>query len=497
MGVRVEPPKRIDLGTRDPWPFVFVAALAALPFVELLAANRDQPLHLPRVALYGGAMVLFLTMILLLVGRREQARTRRAAVLLGVFAWLVFRVPTIDSWWDRLGLDGSDPIEWAIVTAAVFALAIPLSRRPGVQTWAFVVGPALVVVPLAPLGIQPFSSPADASIASHQVMDLTATGDRNVYFFMLDGYASADVIERLTDADIHGFGRALEGRGFDIASHAAANYPLTLLSLGSTFEMDYLADDSAPLVSLDPFTARVRGDNAVRRTFEALGYSYIHAYPGILGGLSCTEVADRCLGGAGNLDETDWALLNRTPLAELVARTTEIEGLALDTDPAAITERVLADDLPPPYFLFAHVLAPHQPNVRAADCSLRAAVEMDLEAPADPETYAGAVTCLNRQLLAAVDRILDADPTAVIVLQGDHGTKFEFSPDQRLPILSAIRMPSGCDFDVPEDLTPVNTFRLVFRCIADPDMPLLPNQHYWVRYDHRDLTDITGGDWRP
>ena len=137
---------------------VFVAALAALPFVELLAANRDQPLHLPRVALYGGAMVLFLTMILLLVGRREQARTRRAAVLLGVFAWLVFRVPTIDSWWDRLGLDGSDPIEWAIVTAAVFALAIPLSRRPGVQTWAFVVGPALVVVPLAPLGIQPFDA---------------------------------------------------------------------------------------------------------------------------------------------------------------------------------------------------------------------------------------------------------------------------------------------------------------------------------------------------
>ena len=71
----------------------------------------------------------------------------------------------------------------------------------------------------------------------------------------------------------------------------------------------------------------------------------------------------------------------------------------------------------------------------------------------------------------ATDRILEADPTAVIIVQSDHGSEFltpwyepfeawsDEALAERYSVLDAMRLPESCDGIVDDDEALVNTYR--------------------------------------
>jgi hypothetical protein len=189
---------------------------------------------------------------------------------------------------------------------------------------------------------------------------------------------------------------------------------------------------------------------------------------------------------------------------------TEFEGLVLGTTAYRIAEdeglvetklttfnryrersQFLLDTLPTlatlemgaPKFVFAHLILPHPPFVFAEDGSHSDSLSFlnakDLY-PADK--YAKGIVMqsqfANREITRIVQEIIaNSETPPVIIIQGDHGPWLQ-TKERLLSILNAYYLPGHADA-VGENITPVNTFRVVFNLYLGGKFELLPNQSYF------------------
>lgn len=468
-----------------------VVAAASLPYVALLAANVGEVLELDLVLAWWGATVAAGLSIVAVAGLAGRRHARWAGALAAVVLYLFFHYPAVIGLRDLVGWGLSDLRWWGLAAAVVVAVAAPLTRTAPVQGFLALWMPALLLLPVvqlltaAPAAADP-EGPAPGAIEPLERRP-------NVYWFVLDGQAGPPFLREELGLDPGPFVERLRERGFDVQEQATSNYPLTHLAIPSALEMEYLYE-GIDEPGAGPFLERLRGDNRTVDTFLANGYRYAHAFPGLWRGSRCSGREDLCLGAHGTLGDTAWALASATPLAEVLVDEEAARTVAAANDPLQVVEAVLASELEAPRFTFIHQLNPHPPYLRDASCGLR---DTSLEV-ADWGTgrgYADAVTCLFDRLTAAVDRILAVDEDPVIIIQGDHGPRLGLSSettgvellgdDMHFSALSAIRLPRACaDRDVPDDLTFVNTFRIVFACLRDEPAELLPDRHFPIRREY-------------
>ncbi len=158
-------------------------------------------------------------------------------------------------------------------------------------------------------------------------------------------------------------------------------------------------------------------------------------------------------------------------------------------DPVVAIERIMSAQPNSPFFDQIHLINPHPPYFQTGEGCTFQVVAYDLTAPYGDEEYVDALRCLNRLLLETIDMIRADDEDAVIILQGDHGPA-QFAIDVapvdrwtehdlrvRFGVLSAMALPGGCS--APDDMSLVNTFRVVFDCVAVEDVSLHPSRA-WV-----------------
>lgn len=476
------------------WVYVSLVAIAALPFLDLLYGNLDQGLDLGALFRYWLLTAATLMLLAFIAGRAGTLPQQRVAVVLVVAAWLFFHFPIVANGLGGLGVDPPiQPLAWWILAIAVMAALVPLSRYRPVRTIATRLPLLLLIVPLLGLTTSLWQA-TDVDAAEQDGIDI-ARPDRelpNIYFFLMDGYGRPNLLEPALGIDLSGFIGDLETQGFHVAEDSMANYPLTYLSIASTLDMDYLVEEGR-VGDRSRYTDRIRGDNATVDALRSLDYAYVHSHPAWTGS-ECSGLEDLCLDNDAIFNDTEWAVLRRTPVAHWFADSDAAKLTAIASDPVAVTRRVLDHDPEAPFFLFAHMLNPHPPYWWDEDCAFRPTVH-DPNGWGNATRFAASVQCANQQLLEAVDMIVAADPTAVVIIQGDHGPNVN-RPDDRLPkeefrkirmsILSAIRLPPPCE--VADDLTPVNTFRIVLNCIADAGFEILPNRSYWTWYDTDEVT---------
>jgi hypothetical protein len=159
-----------------------------------------------------------------------------------------------------------------------------------------------------------------------------------------------------------------------------------------------------------------------------------------------------------------------------------------------------------PTFTFAHILLPHEPFVFRADGSCRSALET--QRTSFDRGYVAQVEYANTLMRDVVTSLLDTDgPEPVIIIQADEGpfperfrtggtpwteaTKRELQ--MKTGILNAIHLPDGDYAGFRQDMTSVNTFRLVFDKLFGTTYGALPDHIYAVPdvfhlYDFYDIT---------
>lgn len=306
----------------------------------------------------------------------------------------------------------------------------------------------------------------------------------DVYYFIVDGFASnltMNDMYNVHDDQLYDF---LKEHGFYVVPKARSNYDRTEFSLSSTFNMQYIngiPDELGKNYDGLNLFCRMIQDSAIRRTFKRLGYTIVN----VSSGNSATDwmyVADKNIRPVPfNHFMTAIALL--TPLYATEQYFPLMRNLLADMRlcPGSSMQEIFK--IPGPKFVLIHTEIAHAP------CLFD---EHGNRHPLPPGSYMinwGTPAELGAQwkfaqnvLVGWLTQILDATHgKAVIIMQSDHGSgipmpKIDDWYNERMRILNALYLPGKNNANCYETMTPVNNFRVLFNDYFDAKLPMLPDK---------------------
>ena len=466
--------KNLTNGLSIPWyPLVF----GAYPVLALLAENIGE------VKVEAGWRLLLICIsfagLLFILLRLLLLDWHRAAFLSTLLMILFFSYGHVHILLTEK-LEDFDFTPWLLVAWLVLAIlaAVWAIRKPPSAAIALnVIALGLVITSLVQIGPGLQKRGVHTLGAKNApVQELSRPQNPpDVYYFILDSYGRADLLQQAYEYDNSEFVNALRERGFYVAECSQSNYVRTEISVSSSLNMSYL-QGLDPAFDPESTRRRVLWDSfkhsAARYNFESLGYKTI----AFATGFAWSE-----------FDDSD---IFYTP-PPFSAGMTEFETLFMQTtlalhakdlnwiDADAIMgqnfrDRTLLvfdrmDDMqriPEPTFAYVHLISPHPPFVFGPNGEPTYPPDFwneNREYPADlyAKGYQNQLTFLNRKVLEAMDTLIsESDTPPIIILQGDHGPWLQ-PKNKRLWILNAYYLPDHTDVLYPT-ISPVNTFRLIF-----------------------------------
>ncbi len=320
-------------------------------------------------------------------------------------------------------------------------------------------------------------------------------GDKpDVYYIILDGYTREDILRTTYEYDNSAFIKDLQCKGFYIAHQSNSNYNRTIYSLPSSFNMEYLDAESGQLsLNKGQLTQKIR-DNHVAEIFKSLGYSTYCVGHHWIAGHSTTASFDKVIYYPGIYNVFFNGYVYGTIFRVFYER-------FISPYKMHVREKFILDQLesPPntktPKFIFAHILPPHEPYVFSADGSMNFNV-MDFNTSIEKarKGYIDQIKFVNFRISKIVEKIFRTSKTPpVIIIQGDHGWTLEEKGDsakkERMAILNAYLVPEAVKQRLYENITPVNSFRLIFSGLFGADYPLLPDRSYFIDDTVADVTE--------
>ena len=307
----------------------------------------------------------------------------------------------------------------------------------------------------------------------------------NIYYVLLDSYPGAVTTRRVFGFD-NPLPDELRRRGFFSAGDFRTNYFATMLTMSAVLDAWYDVTEASrfPIHGTEAYPIHMIGGYmpAAIKALKTIGFETL-----FLGNwyARCADKVFVCL--------DRWQISQSVPF-----------GTFLDATPAS---RVfppvvtMATAGPPPFdalydaitpltdsirslavhrraFVFAHNMAPHPPTQYNADCTQSIAMPtVDLNwTDVEKTSYLAALQCVNRKLMSLIDAIDRDDPTALVVIQSDHGSftqahghvAWDNLPaalrDELTWPINFIRAPADCRHWLYDGIAQVNTMRFMIGC---------------------------------
>jgi hypothetical protein len=407
---------------------------------------------------------------------------------------------------------------FGIIFVAVTAYIVRTHKKLYLTTKLFNgVAVVLVILPLLTITIDMLKTESSLSnVPGKQAeeMRLLAREDSylpNIYYIILDGYARSDVLKEVYQYDNSDLLEYLAKKGFYIAKKSRSNYCQTTLSLCSSLNMSYLDKlfneiGIHPKKKSGPFHQLFK-ENKVFRFLKQYGYTIV----AFASGYSFTEIknADIYKSPQRGLSEFQNVLLGTTPVPPILNRyfpkkKATQHGLHRDRIRYIFRRLSEATKRNSPAFVFAHINAPHPPflfgehgeeinsdkHFSIADGSHF--VRNERSRKAYLEGYRKQIGFIDKKIKKMVESILGKENVLpIIVLQADHGPGSMLDHEsvkntnlkERMTILNAVYLPKGGRERFYEEITPVNTFRIIFNHYFDANYNLLRDKCYFSRFE--------------
>lgn len=340
----------------------------------------------------------------------------------------------------------------------------------------------------------------------------------DIYYIVLDGYGRSDILSDYYGYDNSEFLDYLSSEGFILPTKARSNYSRTVLSVSSTLNMEYISDLTPGLTNKDTYywwlMRPLLVDSQVGRILKDIGYRSYSTTSGW--GPTDNLATDIYYQPAPIiLSDLEGVVLATTPLQMLypfLKKYAYIPSYASHRDLILKNLEILpaASKDPGPKFFFAHLIAPHPPFVFDEKgtpitpdhpYSFNDGNDLGLDAEDYRNGYIAQLKFINTKLKEAISEVLKNSQTPpIIILQADHGPGMYMdftSPEntclrERYSIFAAYHLPGIQENAIPDDITPVNLFRIIFNEYFGADYPLLPNSHYFTEnirlFHNQDLT---------
>jgi hypothetical protein len=338
----------------------------------------------------------------------------------------------------------------------------------------------------------------------------------DIYHFIFDRLASDASLEAYYGVE-GTIGRFLADHGFYVAEASNANYLKTAPSVASTLYMDYL-----DFLGNDP---RVKGENyhpifemlddhRAARFLEARGYEFVQFGAWWRGTYDSPQADENHPIGFGEFDMNYLRSTVLRPIFHLLPDVPWTRRLDWDNGQCQRVARQAemikaAGQRDRPVYVFAHLLLPHGPDVFTpeGDClTFRQSAERGY-----PQGYIDQVAYAGKLIEDMVTSLQAQENPPIILIQADEGpfpardysVAWQDAPADELrektAILNAYYFPNG-DYELLRpDITPVNSYRVLFDTYFGADLPLLPDR-IWAfpfdaeLYEYHDVTALVRGD---
>ncbi len=487
--------KTLSQFINHPW---YPIAISAYPVLALLSANAGQIQPVEGIRLLAVSVVF--GGLLFLVVWSFFRNVYRAAFLTTLLLTLFFTHGHAYIYIDEAFPESNYTAWLAIGWGILFILAVIWATRPKLMFVSSTAALNTVALALLVMSVGQINF-AGRSRGVHRLAlenapiekDLVRPQDPpDVYFFLLDSYARADLLSRAYGFDNSGFVNELEKRGFFVPKCSQSNYVRTEISLGSSLNMEYLQGLNkvfTPESTRRALLWDALRHSAVRYNFESMGYETI----GFATGFAWLDMYDA--------DH----FMSPPPLSSGM---TEFEGLFLRTTLARYAQDLGWVDpdymmgvsfrdrfnyvfnnideitkMPQPTFSYIHLISPHPPFVFDADGNPTYPPDFWNEQRMYPHDlyqkgYLNQLQFLNKKMLQAIDTIIsNSDTPPIIIMLGDHGPWLQ-PKDKRMWNLTAIYFPDHEDV-LYSTITPVNIFRLVFNSYFGGKYDILEDVSYF------------------
>lgn len=521
-------------------------AFAAYPILALIATNinllQSQKFYWALAISCLAALLLFSISWLLI------RNLGKAAAITTLILILFFTYGHVYG----LAAKNADPTLWlsalwvAILLGGIWRiLSLPgkIQSITRVLNWVCIL---LLLFPLYTLGFHYFQPPKTSApikknssyhIVESDFPDENADTLPDIYYIVLDGYARADILEKIYQYDNQPLLNYLEERGFYVAEESLANYNQTILSFPTSLNMTYVQNlvDTEAVNSFDYWElVDLIHDNQVFALASKAGYKtvvfdsgfvatkinhvdhYIHTE---FGKISPVTTTNSFLNWPFRLDTFETLLLENTALRPILP----IIFQNASEDPKYEAHRkyitytfsnlaAFAQE-EGTYFVFAHIVAPHPPFVFDANgapkmnwrpyCIYDGSHWIGRVGTRDDYIagYRDQVTYINTLLVAAIEDILTySEAPPVIIIQGDHGPGAYFdwnsmektNLNERMTILNAYHFPGGDQGWLYPSITPVNSFRVVCNRYLGQDFELYRDQSFFCEWKSPyNFTEVT------
>ena len=308
----------------------------------------------------------------------------------------------------------------------------------------------------------------------------------NVYHIILDEYTDNEILMKKFGYDNSEFVEFLKQNNFTVSEKMFSITSTTPIELSTILNMEY--PESASWVSEN---YEKMNNNRVMKIFSENGYKIIE-----------TNSMMRYK-NFSNIDENlcyDTKFINSEFLDQLLSKSIiryflekHQENSRRDTIRCTFDALIqIPKDSEKPTYVFSHLYVPHPPFIFGANgenISPNHNEISGLQNWEDTEGYVNQLIFATNETKKVVENILEHDSSAIIIIQGDTGTRTGISQDsqksfnnvyQTHSILYAIKMNENVDLT---KLNPVNTYRIVFNNILGSNFSYLETKNFLYEND--------------
>jgi hypothetical protein len=317
----------------------------------------------------------------------------------------------------------------------------------------------------------------------------------DIYFILFDGYASSVALKKWYSFhnDLDSF---LLQKKFSIQTNSRSNYNFTPFSMSSILNMSYIQGiQNTKAVTVNDYSncqVLIR-NNEVIKTLNAAGYDIVNYSIFNLAGnpsivkqsflpLNTRLITERTLFAYVRKD-IGWKLAAWYPFKWFWTR----DIMATNRNNQRLIELIktnAAIKSTRPRFVYAHLYMPHNPFYYDKNGKLKD-IETITRENISPtlSAYLDYIPYVNSRIREMVTSIQQQNPSAVIILMGDHGNREptnEAFPIRYFQNLNAVYYPDNDYKMLYDSISGVNQFRVVLNKLLQQKLPLLKDSSIYL-----------------
>lgn len=398
-----------------------------------------------------------------------------------------------------LGFDTDNHVHFGIpfiLTFCAITFLILNTKRPlnNATKISNTISITLIIIAAFNIGILGIENINPESDESKIFSEIKTSNMPDIYYLVMDSYGNHNTLKTKFDFDNSPFLEFLDSRNFTMPSATHSNYPETQLSIPSTLNMQYVNIETNPTsMQTAAFNAeKITDNNEAMKKLKEKGYKIISFSSG-------TWITDAIR--LVDIYHCDSNFLN-SEFIGMIIRTSMLNpthvflfeydfrygiNCMFDTIP------ILKDNHDQPIFVFAHIMIPHPPYVFGPNGETVNVESLSFtDGWSNKKGYLDQVKYANKRMTDILDGILSDENQSIIIVQSDHGPKLDVdfvnTTDemyaQVFGILNAYHLP-GCDDQIYDSISPINSFRIILNCYFDENYELLDDIAYWTESDGR------------